>query len=156
MKYIVITLIVLTFTACSNKLRTSSSVKDSTHIELKPRIVMKDIPGATISTTTIIECDSVTNKPKPAKVKAKDKNTRANVEAVVKPDGTLEVKGGCDSLQVAVEVLDKEVTRLREEKSTEVKIEYQTRKIDIVCRWFTGAALLSFIVVTILRFKGIL
>jgi hypothetical protein len=156
MKYIALTILLLTFTACSKKLHTSSRVKDSTHIELKPRIVMKDIPGATISTTTIIECDSVTHKPKPAKVKAKSKGNRANVEAEVKPDGTLEIKGGCDSLQVAVEVLDKEITRLREEKSTEVRIEYKTRKIDIFCRWCSGAAIVSFIGVGILRLKGIL
>lgn len=156
MRHIALTLLILTFTACSKKLHTSSSVKDSTHIELKPRIVMKDIPGASISTTTIIECDSVTHKPKPAKVKAKDRNTRANVEAVVKSDGTLEIKGGCDSLQVAIEVLDKEVTRLREEKSNDTEIKYRTRKIDIFCRWFTVAAILSFIAVGILKFKRIL
>jgi len=154
MRYILILLTLIAFTSCSKKVITSTHVKDSTHIELKPRIVMKDIPAATVSTTRIIDCDEVTNKPKPMKFKAKSKS--ANVEGEIKADGTLEVTGGCDSLQVAVEVMDKEITRLREEKTTEVKIEYKTRRIDIFCRWFTVGSILVLLGVIVLKFKGIL
>jgi hypothetical protein len=154
MKYIALTILLLTFTTCSKKLHTSSSVKDSTYIELKPRIVIREIPGATVSTSTIIECDSLTNKPKPLTIRAKDK--RASVRLVVKSDGTADITGDCASLRDSIEVLDKIISRLREEKSNEVRIEYKTRKIDIVCRWFTGAAIVSFIGVGILKFKGIL
>jgi len=150
---IVIALIALS--SCSKRVITSTSeVKDSVRVEYVPRDVPVYIPGDTVTVTDWIECDSVTNKPKPITIKKKAGRTTLNLK--VKSTGQLSASSSCDSLTQIITVLDKEVFRLRHEKVVKTEPIYKTRKIDKICRWFSGVVLLLIIIYIILRVKKLL
>jgi hypothetical protein len=155
--FLLAALFTITLASCSKKLTTTTTVvKDSIIVKEVPRMVEVFVPGATVTVKEYIECDSLTNKPKPKKIQAQTGKAFTSVE--VKADGTLTAIGGCDSLQHLVQVLDKEVFRLRYEKKDSVltKIEYRTRCIDKFCRWFTGISIASCLLFLGLHLKSIL
>lgn len=145
--------LLLVVAGCSRKAAPSTSVEitDSTITKEVPRIIEVHVPGDTVIIQEYIECDSLTNKPKPKKLSAS--HARAFVSVSIDSTGMLEASGGCDSLRKEIEVMDKEIFRLRHEKKTITAVEYKTRGIDIFCRWFTGIAIVLLIIYVILKIK---
>jgi len=131
--------------SCAPKLTTTSSheVKDSVRVEYVPREVRVEVPGDTVEIIGTINCDSLTNKPRPASFKARSK--RATVSVTVSATGRLEATAACDSMQLKITALDKEIFHLRHEvdKKTVVQTEYKTRTIDKICRWISAAVVLA-------------
>lgn len=108
--------------ACSQKTAVSSTeVTDSTVTRYVTRIDTVIIPGEKVTLKEYIECDTVTNKPKPFQAKAK--KGKAYVSVKIEPTGELTAQGGCDSLTQVIKAMDKEIYRLRHEKKFEVKVE---------------------------------
>jgi len=143
------------FASCSKKTFTNTSqTKDSIHIEYKERLVEVPVPGDTVEVEKLIECDSLTNKPKPFTVKMKSGRARINLK--VDSKGSLTATGICDSLTRIVKLADKEIFRLREkiEKLEVLKTEYKTRTIDKIARWFMLVALLTGGGLIVLKLKG--
>ena len=123
--------VLLIVAGCSRKTMTSTSeVRDSTVIKYVPRLVEVKVPGDTVTIKELIECDELTNKPKP--FLRKSKTAKAKVSVAIDKRGMLTATGGCDSLKTVVQTMDKEIFRLRHESKTqtETKIEYKTRTID--------------------------
>lgn len=157
MMILLVLLLVLLLSSCSPKvITTTSEVKDSVRVEYVPREVLVQLPGDTVQVVQWIECDSTTNKPKPFTVKAKSSRSKLNLK--VNSSGELTATASCDSLQQIVNVLDKEVFRLRHEssKNVEVVTQYKTRRIDIICRWYAGLSVLMLILFVVLKFYRIL
>ncbi|HMG90761.1 MAG TPA: hypothetical protein VK589_11900 [Chryseolinea sp.] len=151
---LMIILLLILFFSCSKRVITNSSdVKDSVHIEYVTREVPVYIPGDTVTTIEWIECDSTTNKPKPLTVKKK--SGRATLNLKVKSTGQVIASSSCDSLHKVITTLDKEVFRLKHERKNtfEVKTEFKTRRIDVICRWFTGIALIGMIAYAYVKLK---
>lgn len=122
---------------------TKTVVKDSIITREVPRIVEVVVPGETVTVTKYIECDSVTNKPKPIELKVKTANSKASVSVKVDSTGLMTATGGCDSLKLALQAMDRELFHYKHEK-TEIKepqVIYKTRSIDIFCRWFSAIVL---------------
>ena len=112
---LIIAVIVILFTACSKKITTTqTTIKDSTIIKETVRLDTVRIKGDTVRVTHMIDCDSLTNKPKPFKINKRSGRASANVE--VKADGSLQVEAVCDSLEKIVALMDREIFRLRQEK----------------------------------------
>lgn len=139
--------------SCRPPAATTSSVvtqesKDSTYREI-PRLIPVIIPGATVRVNQTIECDSLTNKPKPASGSASDGRAKAsfNLDA----QGNLDVSGGCDSMRTVIEAKDTEIRvleeKLRTESKSEVIPEYKTRNIDRIAR------IMAVILLVIIFFK---
>ena len=129
--------------ACSQKTAVSSTeVTDSTVTRYVTRIDTVTIPGEKVTLKEYIECDKVTNKPKPFKAKAK--NGKAHVSVKIEPTGELTAQGGCDSLKQVVSLMDKEIFRLRHEKKLEVRVvkEYKTHWFDPPARVISLLAIL--------------
>lgn len=156
-------LILVVVAGCSSRVVPSTTTRET--VIVRDSIVTKEIPrfdtvrvaGEMIVVTEYIECDSVTNKPKAVKLKAK--NEKAFVSVEIDSAGKLSATGGCDSLYAVVTVMDKTITHLKHElneKSTEVvktKTIYRTRRIDIFCRTFTGLVLFFLLLVLVNKFK---
>lgn len=141
-------------TSCSKRaLSESSDIKDSIHIEYKDRLIEVPVPGDTVEVEKRIECDSVTNKPKPFSLKKK--SGRATIHLKVNSSGVLSATGVCDSLLKVINAKDKEIYQLRKETKTrvEVKTEFKTRPIDKFCRWFSVIIILMMIGYSYLRIK---
>lgn len=138
---------------CSRKAApaTTTVVVDSTRVEIRYRDVPVPVPGETVTIIEQIECDSLTNKPKPKEFKAK--GTKAVVTGKIDEQGNLNVTGGCDSLTAIIQAMDSLIFRLKHEKKTIEEKEYVTRNIDKFCRWFTGIALLLTTGYIILKLK---
>lgn len=147
-------LIIILCNSCSNRVLTNTNeVKDSTWVGYKPREIKTFTAAISVDLVKKIECDPITNKPKPFKKEVNKSGAKAKAE--IDSTGTLNVTGGCDSLEQVITVLDKEVFRLRHEtkKETEVITEYKTRGIDKFCRWFTGIAVLGLIAFAYIKIK---
>lgn len=124
--------------ACSQKTAVSSTeVTDSTVTRYVTRIDTIVVPGQKVTLKEYIECDKITNKPKPFKAKAK--SGKAHVSVNIEPTGELTAQGGCDSLTQVINALDKEIFRLRHEKKLEVKVvkEYKTYWFDPPARFIS-------------------
>jgi hypothetical protein len=136
--------LLLVVAGCSRKITstTTSKVSDSLSVKIVPRFITVNVPGETVTVKEYIECDSLTNKPKPKEFKAA--TGRAKVTVSVKADGELIATGGCDSLKLQLEARDSIIYHLRREEKETVreKVVYETRPIDKFCRPFTGIALL--------------
>ena len=147
----------VSLTSCSRRAigttETSETV-DSVRIEYIPREVIVTLPGDTVEIIKVIECDPVTNKPKPFQLSKKA--TKAKIQVKVDAKGQLTASGSCDSLKHVITALDKEVFHLRKEKKNKVEVVpfYKTRKIDVICRCFTGAWVIAFIIYIIVKIKG--
>jgi hypothetical protein len=135
---------------------TTTIVTDSTYVKEVPRYVEIKIPGDTVTVTEYIECDSATLKPKPVTIKAK--NNRAALAVNIKATGELTATGSCDSLKDVIQVMDKEIFRLRHEKKHEVveKTVYKTRGIDKFARLYTGITLGALLLYLIFKVKTFL
>lgn len=137
--------LLLVVAGCSRKVTSSTTteVTDSVYVKEVPRFIEILIPGDTVEIERMVECDSVTNKPKPFTVRKKSKT--ASLTVGIDSQGRLTGTGVCDSLQKIIEAKDKEITRIRKEKTKEVIVqtEYKPRGIDIFCRWFTGISMLT-------------
>jgi adenine specific DNA methylase Mod len=123
----------------------TTEVKDSVWTKEIVRIDTVHIPGDTIILRTVIECDPVTNKPKPAKVRVK--SDRGAVDLDINNKGEIVAKGITFDLWKQIELRDKEIHRLRSEKrkETHVVTKYKTRQIDVFCRWITAILFLLLI-----------
>lgn len=124
-------------------------VTDSTVVTETPRADTFYLPGDTTLLEVMIECDSATNKPKPAKGSAKGQ--RSGVIYRVDSSGLLAVTAYADSLQEVIEAKDRLIDRYRKEKQVIVQPEYRTRWYDIASRWIAAAALVYFAIK--LKFK---
>lgn len=149
MRTLIVVIAILSLAACAKKITPSNSiswlVEDSTHVGEVARQDTIYVPGDTIRLTQMIDCDKVTNKPKPTSGTAR--SIRGGVAISVDKTGKLVAIAVCDSLASVVTVMDKEIFRLRhsEKKEKEVIVEYRTRKIDIFCRYISGGLLLLII-----------
>ncbi len=132
---------------------TTTEIRDSIIVKEIPRIVEVPVPGETVMVTEYIECDSVTNKPKPKKMNARSGKAVMNID--VKADGSITGLGGCDSLKALVETADRLIERYRSAQKTEVKIEYEHQPYwyDIAARWIAGITLLFVLLVLFTRLK---
>lgn len=151
MKYIFIPAILLLF-SCSKKVTTTNTeLFDSTFVKETIKFDTVFIAGDTIRLKEWIECDSVTNNPIP--FKAAGRSGRASVKVTVSRSGDLVVTSVCDSLAKVIEVMDREIFRLRSEKKTITVIQQPSRwKIwfDVTCR-IMAAILLIVIAVRFTR-----
>ena len=139
----VLSLFVFSLSACSKKITsTTSSVRDSIIIREIVRYDTVRVKADTIRVKQIIECDSVTNKPKPFKIKEHSGRAKATVE--VKSNGELTVTASCDSLELVVQTLDREVFRLRHEQKQSTTIK-QPSKFKIWIDYSAYALALIFI-----------
>lgn len=122
----ILSLAIASLTSCSKKLvSTNNSVKDSTYVR---EIIKHDtvhVKGDTVSIIQRIECDSITNKPKPIMIKEHVGRARASVQ--VKANGELKVVASCDSLQLIVNTLDKEVFHLRHEQKDTTIVNHPSK-----------------------------
>lgn len=129
--------LLLVVAGCGRKVTPSitTEVKDSTYVLEVPRLVTVDIPGRTVKVKEFIRCDSTTNKPIPIRLSASGK-TGARQEVEIDSNGLLTATGGCDSLKAVVEARDKQIYRLRQEKTKQTIVvkEFITRPIDKACR----------------------
>lgn len=152
MKLITFIFAIVVLSSCSKKITTTSTeLFDSTFIEEKVRFDTVFVAGDTVRLKEWIECDSVTNQPKP--FKAFGKSGRASVRLAVKNNGDLIVVSACDSLTKVIQVMDKEIFRLRQEKKV-VTVFHQPSKFkvwfDITCR-ILAAILILLILFVVLR-----
>jgi hypothetical protein len=115
-------------------------------VETRARIDTLYLPGEVVDLPPIyIECDSLTNRPKPF-TQTKD-GKRVYVKAKLNGKGLLTVKCTCDSLATVVTLQDKEIFRLRQEKKVVVvppKITHAPYWFDVLFRWW---ALITIIMV---------
>lgn len=134
-------------------IQSSTVVTDSTFVTEVIRIDSIVIPGDSIPFEVFIECDSITNKPKPLLFSTK--SGRAFIEIRLDSAGMLEGICKADSLLKVVESQNQIITRLRFEKKT-VVIPCPEKKSG----WFRnrvntivfGALLIIIITLILLRF----
>jgi hypothetical protein len=158
MKYTIIIISIFLLASCSPKVTSSvqKEVRDSIVYRDVPRIVEVQVPGETITLTEYIECDSITNKPKPKRFHAKA--NKAKVDITIKADGSITATGGCDTLQMMLTVMDREIFRLRRENEEilNTKTQFKTRWFDMMFRWAFGIILALLGLRTFLKWKGLL
>ena len=113
---------------------TETVIKDTTIVREIPREIIVTEPADTSIVITKIECDSVTNKPVP--VHRSSRSDRAGIEISLDSTGVLEGIATCDSLNKVIEAKDREITTLRDTKSTirEIEIIYKTAWYDKASR----------------------
>jgi len=131
--------------------QTKTIIRDSTVVR---EVIRKDtihIAGDTVRITELIECDSITKKPKP--FKAIVKSGRAKATVVIDNRGKLTVEASCDSLQKLIDVMDREIFRLRHEQTettiTKSKSGFMAW-IDNTCR-FLAIVFILFIIFKIAK-----
>ena len=136
--------LLLVTVGCGRKITSTvtAKVSDSVHVREVPRFIYVNTPGDTVKIETLIECDSATNKPKPFSIGKKSE--RAALMLKVNDAGVLTATGISDSLQQVIKAMDKEIFRLKTERTEKNCGEcvYTLEGIDHFCRWFTGVALL--------------
>jgi len=158
--YFIIVVIVTIFFSCNKHvagLTTNNSTKDSTFtivMDGKDSIIY--LSGKVVESVQYIECDSVTNKPKPSTYKSKGDG--ASVTSTIDANGKQTIVSECDSLKEVIKRLNTTTFRERSESKEEIKtIEvYKTRSVDYFCRWVTGILLIvlaAFGVGKYLKFK---
>lgn len=118
----------------------TTEVSDSVHVKEVTRFVPVPIPGDTVTVERLIECDSVTNKPKPFNIKKKSKH--ASVVLTVDSAGMLTSTGVCDSLNKVIKAKDTEIYRLKSTKTATTTPVYITSGFDKFCRWFFAITLI--------------
>lgn len=129
MRYLIIIFSIVALFSCSRKTVSTTSVtteKDSTYVKEISRDVEVKIERDTVTITEFIECDSVTNKPKPIKIKKS--STRASINIDISSDGKLTATSECDSLNAIIEVKDREIHRLTQKETKETTITDKTRR----------------------------
>lgn len=147
-------LAIFILSGCNRRLTPTSvsETTDSTVTTITPKQILVRVPGEIVyQFSGPLPCDPIKLIPKPVTIQARKKS--AFIKAVITPAGSIELSGGCDSLEQVVSVLDKEVFRLRNQNKTTIIKEYKTRGIDKFCRWFTGISLLLFVIAIVLYIK---
>jgi hypothetical protein len=145
--------LLLVVDGCSRKgmSSTTTEVSDSVRVKEVPRFISVVIPGRNVTLRGLIECDPVANKPKPFEGKNESDKSggfSANVGVKIDSDGQLVATGGCDSLKKEIEVRDKEIYRLRREKTREEIPVYVTSDFDNFCRWwFASTAVIAIVTI---------
>lgn len=151
MKYLITILSIVVLFGCSRKTVSTTSVttvKDSTYVKEVPREVEIIIERDTVTVTEYIECDSVTNKPKPMKIKKS--STRASIDINISADGKLIATSECDSLNALIEVRDREIHRLTQKETKETTTTVKGRIIPW-WGWMLFGFLLGIIAMLILK-----
>lgn len=126
----------LLFCACSKKTTTSTTTITETADTVEiVRVDTLTIEGDTVRITELIECDSITNKPKPFKLRSK--SGRATLSVMVDAAGELKADATCDSLQKIIESKDKIISKLRLEKNVITKMQEPSKWqtwFDVTCK----------------------
>jgi len=149
--------LLLMVSGCSPKVATgtTSEVTDSTTTRYVPRIDTLYLPGEKVTLPPVyIECDSITNKPIPKKISGS--NGRAHVGVVIDATGKLTATGSCDELKKIVQLMDKEIYRLRHEKKIIVPppvIVYKTHWYDVPSRFISIITLIVLVVYIYFKIK---
>lgn len=143
--------LLLVVAGCSRKVTSSitTEVSDSVRVKEVPRFITVTTPADTVLIERLVECDSVTNKPKPFTIEKRSKQARLSVS--IDNTGKLTGTGICDSLQKVIEAKDREIYHLRKEKSTIKTPVYTTSDFDIFCRWWFAVTAVI-IIITIFIF----
>ena len=136
MKY---TLAFLILFACKSVVppQVTTNTMDSTMVEVRERVDTLWMAGEVLEVPVYIECDSLTNKPKPFKQKKVGKNVSATANLDKKGLLTLTCKE--DSLMVVTKKLDSIVFRLRHEDKTITLppvVTHTPHWFDIGFRWW--------------------
>ncbi len=152
--YTGLVVLMLMVAGCSRKTSTTTStfVKDSVHVEYVDRDVEVKLPGDTVYLPGHIECDPVTDKPKPSS--GKKKSGRLTLDYHLDAKGKINITCAEDSLKTIIKAQDKLIFQLRhsETKKTEVIEVYKTRRIDIICRWIAAILLVVVLIKIYLKF----
>jgi hypothetical protein len=140
-------IVMLLLSSCSRKtVTTSTNVTDTTTIREIIRYDTIRTPGDTIRISELIECDSITNKPKPITIR--ERVGRATASVTINNQGQLQVQASCDSLENIIRIMDKEIFRLRHETKTvyyEKKPSKFKQWIDNVTYTLLGLIILYFL-----------
>jgi len=135
MRYLPLLLIV--FACRSVTPSTTTNTMDSTMVEVRERVDTLWMDGEILEIPVYIECDSITNKPKPMSIKKAGKNLSVNIGLNGK--GLLRVKCKEDSLMMVTRKLDSIVFRLRHEDKTITLPPIVTHTpywFDVLFRWW--------------------
>lgn len=149
-------MVLLSVVGCSRKVTsTTTEVTDSVHVREVPRFITITEPGDTVVLERMIECDSITNKPKP--FTTSKKSGRASVTLSVDESGKLTSTNVYDSLHKVIKVMDKEIYRLKHTKQRETVTvtEYKKRSFDSFTNWWfaiTAIVLICFIFFQLKKF----
>lgn len=130
--------------------------KDSTWFVAEATSDTIYLPGDTIVIDHIIECDSITNKPKEFKSKTIGKNGRLELSL---KNGLLMVKSKYDSAVLLIQKNEKEIYILRKslltinnhKEETKTVVDYKTHWYDIWARWIAVAVVLFLLIKTIIK-----
>jgi hypothetical protein len=146
-------LILIWLSSCSRRVITQTvehTIIDSVYVTLKPRDTTIYIPGDTVRITDIIECDSITNKPKPINISSRSGRAQAQVQ--ITADGRLNILAHCDSLEQVITVMDKEIFRLRQEKRTiNVVTEKKPSKLRVWANNIAWTLAIIFLAIILIR-----
>lgn len=131
---------------------TTTEVSDSIHVKEVTRFDTVTIAGDTVLIERQIECDSVTNKPKPFNIEKKSRQARLMVN--IDGSGKLTTAGICDSLQQVIEAKDREIYRLKSIKTTIEVPVYRTSGFDNLCRWWFAITAIIILVTVFHKLKN--
>jgi len=136
--------LLLVAVGCSRKTVPSviTEVTDSTYVKEIPRNVAVTAPADSTENTLNVGTAGNISWPVEEDLWYQEETTKSG-RATLKmksEKGKVTAKCYCDSLSKTVQVMDKEIFRLKHEKKQEtiVQTEYKTRRIDIACRWISG------------------
>lgn len=140
------------FAACNRKLASTTDTK----IVIKDSISYKEtvsfdtviIPADTLVTTYTVECDSITNKPKPIYIQSKGKRSSNNIQ--ISNNGILTSTVNCDELQKIITSKSREIAIWKALAYTkdnhEVRLQWYIPKFYKIC---FGIALIIISITTI-------
>ncbi len=138
---LVIGLLMLLAGCCPKVVQMGADRIDSVRVVERERIDTVFFPGEMLTIDMEIECDSVTNKPKPATFSKQQGGARTTI--TVDDQGRLQGRAGCDSLAAVVKLKDIEIFRLQKEKTASVvEVAKPTPWYDMMCRWIAGIVVL--------------
>ncbi len=154
-------LVVFCAVACSRKVVPQPgtiSHADSSYVKKDSTWSVKEVvydtlwlPGDSVEVEVLIECDSVTNKPKDITIGAKGDKSKLMLSL---RNGILNVKSKYDSVmkinarqKETIHHLSDALVRVNKQKQeTIVKVEYKTHWYDTGARWIAGIVLLILII----------
>jgi len=131
--------------SCGRPPQRHTETTDSTWVLEKLRPVSVKIPSSKADLKLRLQLKTATRpgeKPRIESVSQLATNQRATVAVSVAEDGTLTATAVCDSLEVVLQAKDREINRMRSEKTKEMIPVRYTAWYDIACRWLALAFLL--------------
>ena len=134
----ILLLCVLSMSSCSRKSSVSKTetltvYRDSIHEKETVRLDTVIIPGDTLQTTFTIECDSATNKPKPAQHNSKSGRQQQNFS--VDANGKAISTCIADSLLHVISAKDKELTIYKSQLQQKSKETAVLRDVFHIPKW---------------------